>query len=245
LTFDPWTFLLQTINFLILVWLLRHFLYRPVKALIARRQKAIDSAFEKAKAREAAAEKTRADYTAKLEGIEAERTKRLHEADQTIETQRRAVLKAAEDEAGRRLAAAERTTEREREAATDALMNAAADMAVDLARRLLEMAAPGASDWPFVDAALQMFESDKSALALSPSQARIEVKTARALGRDEQATCRARLQALIGGAEITFTTDSALIAGVEIDLPGRTISLNWRDALGSGKALMVEHVNAH
>ena len=35
---DWWTLALQTINFLVLVWLLTHFLYRPVRQVIAERK---------------------------------------------------------------------------------------------------------------------------------------------------------------------------------------------------------------
>lgn len=40
---DPWTLALQTINVLVLVWLLAHFLFRPVAAIIAARRAASDA----------------------------------------------------------------------------------------------------------------------------------------------------------------------------------------------------------
>ena len=47
---DPWTFALQTINVLILVWLLAHFLFRPVTAIIAARRAASDALMADAEA---------------------------------------------------------------------------------------------------------------------------------------------------------------------------------------------------
>ena len=47
---DPWTFALQTINVLILVWLLAHFLFRPVAAIIAARRAASDALMTDAEA---------------------------------------------------------------------------------------------------------------------------------------------------------------------------------------------------
>ena len=41
--FDPWTLALQTINVLVLVWLLAHFLFRPVAGIIAARRAAADA----------------------------------------------------------------------------------------------------------------------------------------------------------------------------------------------------------
>ena len=39
---DLWTMALQTVNVLVLVWLLQHFLFRPVAGIIAARRAAAD-----------------------------------------------------------------------------------------------------------------------------------------------------------------------------------------------------------
>ena len=41
---DLTTFVLEIVNFLVLLWLLSHFLYRPVQAAIARRQQQAEQA---------------------------------------------------------------------------------------------------------------------------------------------------------------------------------------------------------
>src|SRR5271169_6452619 len=41
MNFSWWTFALQAVNFLILIWLLRRFLFKPVSAIVARRQQEI------------------------------------------------------------------------------------------------------------------------------------------------------------------------------------------------------------
>ena len=46
--FDLWTFGLQTVNFLVLVWLLKIFLYTPVAKIIERRQAGIRAAQDEA-----------------------------------------------------------------------------------------------------------------------------------------------------------------------------------------------------
>ena len=38
MSFSWWTFALQAINFLILVWLLRRFLFKPVMAIVVQRK---------------------------------------------------------------------------------------------------------------------------------------------------------------------------------------------------------------
>ena len=52
---DPWTLALQTINVLVLVWLLAHFLFRPVAGIIAARRAATDTLMADAEAARAKA----------------------------------------------------------------------------------------------------------------------------------------------------------------------------------------------
>ena len=57
---DWWTLALQAANFLVLVWLLQHFLYRPVLAIIVERQQQTDGVLAEADATRTAAEGLRA-----------------------------------------------------------------------------------------------------------------------------------------------------------------------------------------
>src|SRR6266446_7877022 len=81
---DWWTLGLQAVNALVLIWLLAHFLFRPVVDAIAARQKAVGQLLADAKAAKAAAE-------SECDKAAAE-TARLAE-------QRSEALKAAEAEA--------------------------------------------------------------------------------------------------------------------------------------------------
>ena len=54
--FDWTTFILEMINFLILIWILKHFLYQPVLNIIDKRRAGIDQALAQAKRTEEEAE---------------------------------------------------------------------------------------------------------------------------------------------------------------------------------------------
>ncbi len=73
MTIDWWTLGFQTVNILVLVWLLQHFFWRPVAAMIALRatttQQALDTV--QAKGRDAAA--ALADIAKTRVGFVAER----------------------------------------------------------------------------------------------------------------------------------------------------------------------------
>tara|TARA_R110002073_G_scaffold225099_2_gene385866 strand:- start:793 stop:1542 length:750 start_codon:yes stop_codon:yes gene_type:complete len=56
------TFILELINFIILVWLLHRFLYRPVQEIMRRRRAKIDEALQKSEDTKADAEQLRRQY---------------------------------------------------------------------------------------------------------------------------------------------------------------------------------------
>ena len=50
MTLDPWTLGFQTVNVVVLVWLLQHVFWRPVSAMIAERRSTTEAALARAKA---------------------------------------------------------------------------------------------------------------------------------------------------------------------------------------------------
>lgn len=60
--FNVTTFVLEIVNFLILLWILQRLFYRPVLDMIARRKKFIDESLSEAKQREQEAENLRIRY---------------------------------------------------------------------------------------------------------------------------------------------------------------------------------------
>ena len=65
---DPWTFALQIVNVLVLVWLLARFLFRPVAAIIAERRAAADALLAQAEAARAKAAARRPRCNAQRDG---------------------------------------------------------------------------------------------------------------------------------------------------------------------------------
>jgi F-type H+-transporting ATPase subunit b len=65
MNFSWWTFALQAANFLILVWLLQRFLFKPVKAIVARRKEEISHALTEESAEKESAERLKREMEAK------------------------------------------------------------------------------------------------------------------------------------------------------------------------------------
>jgi len=77
MNFSWWSFALQAANFLILVWLLRRFLFKPVSAIVARRKEEIARGMAEASAEKQKALDLQRELEAQRAGIEAERRRRL------------------------------------------------------------------------------------------------------------------------------------------------------------------------
>src|SRR3954469_8457888 len=149
---DGWTLILQAANFLVLVWLLRRFLYRPVLAVIDQRRQATDAVLAEAAAARTAAETMRRDLEAQRAAAGADRDRLIEAAHAQAEAERAALLDKARQEADAVLADARTHIERERRDAGTALRDRAGRLAVAIAQRLVQSIAPegdGAAD-PFL-----------------------------------------------------------------------------------------------
>ncbi|GAB2902397.1 F0F1 ATP synthase subunit delta [Uliginosibacterium flavum] len=73
MSLDWSTFFLQIINFLALVWILKHFLYKPILATLAQRRAAIAKTLEQAQAAEARAAALLTDYETRQAAWEQEK----------------------------------------------------------------------------------------------------------------------------------------------------------------------------
>ena len=143
MNFSWWTFALQAVNFLILIWLLRRFLFKPVTAIVARRKEEIARGMTEASAEKQKALDLQRDLQAQLAGIGAERQKAIEEQRAQLAAERKKTLDDAREEAGKiRDQAAARLNE-ERSAAAQELFSQTVQLAISLAERLLgELALP-------------------------------------------------------------------------------------------------------
>lgn len=156
---DGWTLLLQAVNFLILVWLLRRFLYRPVLAVIAERQAATERVRSEAEAARQAAEAARQSLEDQRTALPAERDRLIAAARAEAEAERASLLEKARGEADHALEEVRSRLAEERAQALEALQRHAADLGIRLATRLLRDAPAAVLTVPLLDEACAAVES--------------------------------------------------------------------------------------
>jgi F-type H+-transporting ATPase subunit b len=77
---DWFTVAAQLVNFLILVWLLKHFLFKPITNAIDTREKRIATELANADAKKADAEKERVAFEKKNQDFDQQRTALMNKA---------------------------------------------------------------------------------------------------------------------------------------------------------------------
>jgi F-type H+-transporting ATPase subunit b len=92
---DWFTVCAQAVNFLILVWLLKRFLYKPILHAIDEREKRIAAQLQEAEAKSAEAQKERDDFQHKNEAFDQQRAALLSKAEAEAEAERRRLLDEA------------------------------------------------------------------------------------------------------------------------------------------------------
>ena len=96
---DWFTVIAQAINFLILVWLLKRFLYKPILHAIDEREKGIATQLAEAEAKKAEAQEERDDFQHKNEAFDQERAALLKKATDEAKAERQRLLDEARKDA--------------------------------------------------------------------------------------------------------------------------------------------------
>lgn len=236
--FDPWTFGLQAANFLILVWLLQRFLYRPVLAIIAERQAQARKRSDEVEAARKAVEAERQALQAQAQALQAERDGALAATRQAGEAERKALLDKARAEGESIRAEAQDAFERERAELVRQAGRDAARLASAVARRLAgESAAPAIQDQMLAlvrqdVAAMDAEARGRIAGRLGAGGGGVTVVTALELEPEARTRFADGLAEALGAAVAPeFRTDPALIAGVEVRFPYTILRRSWAESL--------------
>jgi F-type H+-transporting ATPase subunit b len=224
----------QVLNFLLLVWLLKRFLYRPVLAAMARRQQHIGERLQAAEARERQAGQAQARYEAELERLEARRETLLAAARAEVDAERHALREQARAEIEATEARWRRDLQREQ-----------AEFLAELRREIGSAAQAVASQWmlELADADLQERMSARllaRVAALDPgtretlagSREGLTLRTAWPLDEPARAQIAQRLQASLGRpVPVQWVHDETLICGLALEGGGHRLDWDLADRL--------------
>lgn len=244
MTFNLWTFLLEAFNFLVLAYVLKRLLYRPLREAIDRRREAHERAQTEAeKARDQAQARER-ELQAQLADLDRRRQETLHQAHEQALEERQKLL----DEAGRAVQqkqeAARTALARERDETLKALGAELVDQAVGLTRRLLTEAADVSLDRQLTGRLAETVEqcpdSEREVLRRDwRAQDAVVLETAGDPDAGAVQRVTSAVAALLGQpVSLTIERQTGLIAGARLRLGGRV----W-DASLAGQLNGIPHAD--
>jgi F-type H+-transporting ATPase subunit b len=233
--FDWWTLALQTVNALVLIWILARFFFRPVVNIVAKRQKVANKLLADAAAASQTAADARADADKTRAEISAERDRLVAEARVAAQLEKANLLAQSLQEIAKLHGEAEAAIARDRLAAGQAIIARASELSVEIAQRLLGRLPSGMVLAAFLDGLCQELralssEKRETFTAATAAGHAIEVVTAEPLSKEEEAAKVAdALNAAFGSKlPFSFRTDTALIAGIEVHSRNTIVSNSWR-----------------
>ncbi len=250
MSFSWTTFALQAINFLVLVWLLKRFLFKPVGAIVAERKTEIARVQSEAETARQSAEAARKDFESRQAQIASERQAIIDQARTQLAAERANLIEAARTDIEKLKAAASKRVEEERDTASRELFERSIQIAVGLAQRLLQQFFAPGLDELFLERVLDHLDhlaaADRAAFAseFGRDGAQLIVTTAYPLSPAGESKWRAALSERLGHSQITFATDKDLIAGAELKFPHAVLHFSWRDALADAQRELIRNEHA-
>ena len=236
--FSWFTFIAQIINFLILVALLRHFLYGRIMSAMDRREEKIRSSLEQADASKKEAQAELEEYRTKNKELDETREQLILEARAEVERKRREFMEEARSEVAQLSAAWKEALAKEKGAFLETLRRRTAAQVYAVARKALSDLADADLEAHIVRGFMEQIgtldEGTRNELAESLGEADHECILYSSFEIPEagqQELSRAIRETLGEDVKTKFQISQELICGIEIKTRSRKIAWSIGDYL--------------
>jgi len=237
---DWFTVLAQVVNFLILVWLLKHFLYRPILNAIDAREKRIAKELANADTKKAEAQKERNEFQHKNKEFEQQRTAMMSKAMDEAKVERQRLLDEARKDAAALSSKRQEMLRNEEHNLLQALRCRTRQEVFAITRKVLTDLATTSLEERLADVfARRLREMDEPAKksigeSLKTASEPALVRSAFDLPETQRAAILQTLnQTFSAKINIRFETAPELISGIELISNGQKVAWSIADYLAS------------
>lgn len=227
---DWFTVIAQVINFLILVWLLKRFLYRPILDAIDAREKSISVKIADAEAKQVVAQEQQDEYQSKNEIFDKEQAERMTMVMQESDKERTKMLDSARSESEELRKKLEQAFVNEQHSLIEDLERLARDEVFAIARMTLSDLAGITLEERiteiFISRLRELDQAKKPDFisALNSSSGPLLVRSAFTLPAEQCSAIETELAHLLGNQkEVEFVISPDQICGIEIEANGQRI----------------------
>ncbi|MDB4991472.1 MAG: H+-transporting two-sector ATPase, subunit [Myxococcaceae bacterium] len=233
----------QVLNFIVLIWLLKHFLYKPILSAIDGRQKRIAEEQADAAKKVEDAERVRAEFRDKSAAIEQRRVGLLAEAATAASVEQKRLLDEVRNKADALSARLQQTIHDEARSLNEAIVRRTQQEVMLLTRRALAELAATSLEQRVTELFVQRIHELSGEAKIRLGQA-LSTSTQPALVRSAFELAPAQRLALQTALNETFSADialcfesqPALIVGIELSANGQRLDWNFGSYLTSLEA---------
>jgi F-type H+-transporting ATPase subunit b len=230
----------QTLNFLILVWLMKRFLYKPVISAIDEREKRIATELANADKKKEEAQKESDDFKHKNELFDQQRAALLSKATDEAKTERQRLFDEARQATDALSAKRQETMKNDARTLNQAIRHRTEQEVFAIARKALTDLAGTGLEVSMVDLfvnrlrALQGVEKEQLTSAIKASHTPVIVRTTSDLTLALTASTESAIKETFGkGIQVHFETSPEMIRGIELTTDGHKVSWSIADYLTS------------
>jgi F-type H+-transporting ATPase subunit b len=230
----------QVLNFLILVWLLKRFLYKPILHAIDAREKRIATELADADAQKSEAQKERDEFRSKNEAFDRQRAELLRKATDEATVERQRLLDDARQAADALSAKRRETLRRDAHNLNHAIVRRTQQEVFAIARKALtDLAAASLEERMgavFTRRLRELDGREKEGLssAVRASSEPALVRSAFDLPEEQRAAMQNALNETFSTeVRVRFETAPDLIGGIEFSTNGRKVAWSIADYLAS------------
>ncbi len=237
---DWFTVVAQALNFLVLVWLLKRFLYQPILCAIDQREKGIANQLAEAEAKKAEAQKERDDFQHKNEEFDHERAALLKKVTDEANAERQRVLNEVRKDADSLRAKRQEALRNEQRTLSQEIIRWTQKEVFGIARKTLSDLATASLEEQMSEAfvlrlrALSGSAKEQLAAALKSSSHPVRVCSAFALSPAQRSAIESAVkETFAADIQIQFETTPELISGIELSANGRKVAWSIAEYLAT------------
>jgi F-type H+-transporting ATPase subunit b len=217
--------LVQIFNFIIMIVVLRAWVYKPILAMLEKRRQTIAQGLEDA--RVAAEARANAEKEAEniLANAQAEASQVIREANERADSVAKDVRSEAEAEIAKMREAAKADAEIERNRILGDLRGQVAALAISAAQKLVGIALDDKRQHALLDEFFSGVKSGKVVVLdeVNFKGASAEITSALPLSKDEEAIIKQDLLSKTGAQAVTFRVDPSILGGLVIKVGDKVL----------------------
>ncbi|MEO8159152.1 MAG: DUF2934 domain-containing protein [Betaproteobacteria bacterium] len=237
---DWFTVAAQALNFLILVWLLKRFLYKPILHAIDAREKRIALALADADAKKAEAGQARDEFQHKNDEFDRQRAALLQQATDEANARRASLLDSARQEADDLRTKRREALGSEQQGLSKALSRRAREEVFAIARKTLADLAGTSLEGRMTEVFLRrlraLSDAERTAFkaAFGAASTPLVVRTTFTLPPENCGAIETAVRETLGTQKsVQFETAPDQVSGIELSTDGHKVAWSIADYLGS------------